>query len=988
MASVERTAYSRFKRNPSKESLVGLYTPTFEELNWAQRVTRSANHQFCLLVLLKSFQRLGYFPKLTDVPTTIVNHIRNYCNFYISLPLKYDENRTMYRHHTLIREYLQVTAWGKQAKHLAVKTAYDAAQTMNNPADIINSTLEILVKERFELPAFSTLDRLVTHVRALVNRQLFQKILNSLTTVDLSLLDGLLTIDPVLYKSYFNKIKLLPRKPTLTQLQGWISHLQWLDSFVDTKKILANIPYTKIQQFAAEAKTLDVSEMKRSSDAKCYTLIVCLLHQTRIQTRDQLIIMLIKRMSKIQQQGKDDLEKLRIQYKEKTAQLISILANVVTTCDEVEDNSEVGRSVKSLINNYGTSSQILEDCEKVTACHEDKFHPLLWRYFRPYRSTLFTLAKLLTPKSTSQDQSLINALSFMLEKQHVRSVFLPDIIDLSFASAAWQQTVYQKQDGQLQLNRRHFEVCVFVHLAAELKSGDCAIELSSEYADYREQVLSWEQCQSLLEDYCNELNLPNNAEEFVSVLCDRLMDIATTVDSTYSQNSYLFIDKDGKPTLKRLAKNQPSKSATEIENLILDRMPERKIIDILVYVQHYLNWTRHFGPSSGSDPKLDNPKERYILTTFSQGCNLGPYQAARHIKTPTSAHMLSFVNRRHITAKKLDLAIVDIINSYKELSLTKVWGEGNCAAADGTKYDIYEQNLLAEYHIRYGGYGGIAYHHIADNYIALFSHFIPCGVWEAVYIIEGLLKNSSDIKPTSVASDTQGQSTPVFALAHLLGIKLMPRIRNWKDLIFYRPDKKTSFQHIGSIFGQLIDWDLIKTHWQDLMQVVLSIKAGKISSVTLLRKLSNESRKNRLYQAFRELGQVIRTMFLLEYVSNLEMRQQITELTNRMESYNGFSKWLFFGGEGVIAENDPEEQEKRIKYNDLVANAVIFQNVIDISAVLQQLIKEGYKLKVEDVSSISPYLTSHIKRFGDYFIDLSIIPPSLSDAELSLPFQS
>jgi hypothetical protein len=32
-----------------------------------------------------------------------------------------------------------------------------------------------------------------------------------------------------------------------------------------------------------------------------------------------------------------------------------------------------------------------------------------------------------------------------------------------------------------------------------------------------------------------------------------------------------------------------------------------------------------------------------------------------------------------------------------------------------------------------------------------------------------------------------------------------------------------------------------------------------------------------------------------------------------MESFNGFSKWLFFGGDGVIAENDPIEQEKRIK---------------------------------------------------------------------------
>lgn len=68
----------------------------------------------------------------------------------------------------------------------------------------------------------------------------------------------------------------------------------------------------------------------------------------------------------------------------------------------------------------------------------------------------------------------------------------------------------------------------------------------------------------------------------------------------------------------------------------------------------------------------------------------------------------------------------------------------------------------------------------SDTYIALFTHFIPCGLWEAVYIIEGLLKNTSEVKPTTVHADTQGQAFPVFAPAHLLGFDLMPRIRNWK----------------------------------------------------------------------------------------------------------------------------------------------------------------------------------------------------------------
>ncbi len=54
-----------------------------------------------------------------------------------------------------------------------------------------------------------------------------------------------------------------------------------------------------------------------------------------------------------------------------------------------------------------------------------------------------------------------------------------------------------------------------------------------------------------------------------------------------------------------------------------------------------------------------------------------------------------------------------------------MWGTGESASVDGTKWDLYEQNL---YHIRYGGYGGIGYYHVSDTYIALFSNFIPCGV--------------------------------------------------------------------------------------------------------------------------------------------------------------------------------------------------------------------------------------------------------------------
>lgn len=75
-----------------------------------------------------------------------------------------------------------------------------------------------------------------------------------------------------------------------------------------------------------------------------------------------------------------------------------------------------------------------------------------------------------------------------------------------------------------------------------------------------------------------------------------------------------------------------------------------------------------------------------------------------------------------------------------------------------------------------------------------------------------------------------------------------------------------------------------------------------------------------------------------------------------------------------------EQQEKVIKYNELVSNAVIFQNVVDMTAILRDLNREGYLFDSEDVRFISPYLTSHIKRFGDYIIDLKQSPQPFEGA--------
>lgn len=71
-----------------------------------------------------------------------------------------------------------------------------------------------------------------------------------------------------------------------------------------------------------------------------------------------------------------------------------------------------------------------------------------------------------------------------------------------------------------------------------------------------------------------------------------------------------------------------------------------------------------------------------------------------------------------------------------------------------------------------------------------------------------------------------------------------------------------TYEHIDALFRDTADRDRIEAHWKDLMRTALSIKAGTIAASTLLRKPGNNSRKNRLYPAFRALGAAVRELFL------------------------------------------------------------------------------------------------------------------------------
>jgi TnpA family transposase len=530
----------------------------------------------------------------------------------------------------------------------------------------------------------------------------------------------------------------------------------------------------------------------------------------------------------------------------------------------------------------------------------------------------------------------------------------------------------------LTVDRRYLELCVLSCTMIELKSGDLCIAGSERFSDYRTQLVTWDAYAQQIETYCQQVGIAADPTQFVHDLQAQLAATIRTTDAAFPTNTALTI-QEGEPVLRRLKKQPDPEGFALIDRLLSERLPERSIVDVLTDTEHWLHWTAAFGPLSGFASRLGSPRHRYVTTTFCYGCYLGPTQTARSLKD-VDRFQVAYINQHHITEQKLLDVNGHVINRYNRFLLPQFWGSGQRAAADGTKWDVYEQNLLSEYHLRYGGWGGIGYYHVSDTYIALFSSFMACGVWEAIYILDGLLENRSEIRPDTLHADTQGQAETVFGLAYLLAIQLMPRIRNWKHLNLYAPTERfvvDQIEHLRELFGATIDWTLITTHLADMLRVALSISQGKVRASTILRKLGTASRKNKLFVAFRELGRVVRTIFLLQFINDEDLRRTINAATNIAEAWNGFVQWVAFGGEGVIRQNNREEQRKTIRYNHLVANLVVFHNVVSMTQVLQELVDEGYPVTPEILAHLSPYKTGHINRFGHYELRFDHIPPPM-----------
>lgn len=953
--------------------------------------TKAGTNQLGFALLLKFFQNEGRFPKSTkEITPIVINYVAKQVGLSPKEFANYEwQGRTIEYHRSQIRNFLGF-------REITVEESEQIIDWLSKNVVAYDKNVE-RVKAAFyqrckslclEPPTSERVERLIRSCmrqhEANFCKKTLTKLLPSVQKNLESFLEvpqnaGLTTVEtePDNFQiTVIQKLKADSGPSTLDSFFLEVSKLQYLRTVNLPIDLFAETPLKVLQAYKQRVMVEEPFEIRRHPFELRLTLLGVFCHLRSQEITDSLVELLLSIVHRISSKAEQRVEQQLVEELKHVTGKTNLLFQLAEAALDNPDG--IIKNVLYPIASEETLRNIVKEWKAGGPLYRQQLRIVIRNSYRlHYRRLLPKLLSTLEFRSNNEIHRPVMEAIEVLKKYAgkkkrrfpINKVPLEGIIQ-----PLWRDIVIEKTStGKQRVNRITYEICVLQALCKQLKCKEIWVVGANRYGNPDNDLPPDFEIHREL--YYKTLNLPLSADEFINKVKQELNEQLSSFDQSVQKNKYVkILDKaKGWISLSPLPAQVEPFNLSTLKADLAYKWPMTSLLDILKETALRTNFTEVFrSPTAWENLTPETLRKRLLLCLYGIGTNTGIKRMNAGEKGLSYKDLL-YVKRRFITKEYLREAIVKVVNGIFQIRLPEIWGEVTTAcASDSKKFGAWDQNLMTQWHVRYGGRGIMIYWHVERKSTCIYSQLKTCSSSEVAAMIEGVLRHCTDMEVEKQYVDSHGQSTVAFAFSSLLGFQLLPRLKAIHSQKLHPAEtlKANEYPNLQLILADPINWDLIRQQYDQMVKFTTALRLGTTQAETILRRFTRDNAQHPTYKALSELGKAFKTIFLCRYLQSETLRREIEEGLNVIENWNSANSFILYGRGGEFATNRLDEQEIIMLSLHLLQISLVYINTLMIQKVLSESQWKD-KLKPEDFRALTPLIYNHVNPYGLFRLDMN-----------------
>ena len=534
----------------------------------------------------------------------------------------------------------------------------------------------------------------------------------------------------------------------------------------------------------------------------------------------------------------------------------------------------------------------------------------------------------------------------------------------------------KRKDKRLEVDR--YEFLVYRQLRNALEAGNVYIRDSNDFRSFEDDLISaerWKDKDAVLREIGSPVLLAP-IEETLAALRVELEEKYERVNQRIenSENKHIKITGTGDKrrwTLIYPTEEEPTNSP------FYGQLPGIGVADLLRFVAEKTNFLSAFTHVLGRYVKQDADSRHVLACVVAMGTNMGLWKMAEVSGLSYSA--LVTTARNFLRAETLHTGNDEIANATAKLSMFDQYDIGDLkhSSSDGQRIETQIHTINARHGSKYFGLNkGVSACTLVTNHVPCNARIIGTHEHESHFVFDILYNNTTDIRPERHSTDTHGTNQVNFFLLFFAGYQFAPRYRD----LHKKMASLVGFQHPNHYAHYLIKparktFDaLIVKEWPNIQRILASLVQKDVTQATVVRKLSSYARQNQTKKGLWELDNVLRSIYILDFIDDSGLRQSVQKALNRGEAYHRMRRAISYINSGKFRVKTEAEQQIWNECSRLIANAIIYYNTLLLSRVYEQKLAAGDLEAVKVLKRTSPVAWRNVNLIGNFDFTTSSTP--------------